>query len=258
MKMRVAILGVGEVGSTLATDLLAAGVEVSGWDPNPRNLPDGLHFAESNPDATKDADLILSTNLASVTVDVAREVASSLRDGQLYADLTTASPQTKQGIESVLVDTPAEFTDVAIMAPIAISRIKTRLLASGKGASQFAEIYSQFGAPITVYDEPAGHAATLKLVRSIFYKGVAAVAIEMLDAAKKLNLESYAREQMMTLLKEEDMIDRFVEGSRIHARRRMHEMEAVMELLEALDVHTYSSDAARRSLSDLLEKVEDR
>lgn len=250
--MHVAILGIGEVGSTLASDLLASDVQVSGWDPDPRNLPAGLHFADSNADAAKDADLILSTNLAAVAVDVAQEVLPYLRDGQVYADLNTASPATKQSIDQLLAACPALFTDVAIMAPIAPKRIKTPLLASGAGASRFAEMFAQFGAPITVLSEPAGQAATLKLVRSIFYKGLAAVVIEMLDAAQKLDLDSYAREQMMTILRDEDMIDRFVEGSRIHARRRIHEMDAVIELLQSLDVQTYSSSAARHSLMDLL------
>ena len=253
--MRVAILGIGEVGSTLASNLLAAGVQVSGWDPNPRNLPDGLHFAASNAEAVKGANLILSANLAAVSVDVAREVLPQLEENQVYADMNTASPGTKQAIDSLLADSPALFADVAIMAPIAPKRIRTPLLVSGNGASQFAELYSKFGSPITVLDEAAGYAAILKLVRSIFYKGLAAVVIETLEAAEKLNLDAYAREQMMTILRDEPMIDRFVNGSRIHARRRIHEMDTVIELLQSLDVETYSSEAARAHLIDLLEEA---
>ena len=36
-----AILGIGEIDGALARDLLASGVNVSGWDPNPRKLFDG-------------------------------------------------------------------------------------------------------------------------------------------------------------------------------------------------------------------------
>jgi 3-hydroxyisobutyrate dehydrogenase-like beta-hydroxyacid dehydrogenase len=57
--MRVAILGIGEVGSILAHDLLKANISVSSWDPNPRHLPDGLRFASSNPDAVENTDIIL-------------------------------------------------------------------------------------------------------------------------------------------------------------------------------------------------------
>ncbi len=252
--MQIAILGIGEVGSTLTRDLLAQGISVSGWDPNPRNLPEGLHFAESNPDAIQDAELILSANLAAVSVDVAREISTHLKAGQVYADMNTASPATKQAINTVLADSPAAFSDVAIMAPIAVRGIKSAFLASGAGASQFTEIFSRFGASVTQLDAEAGQAATLKLVRSIFYKGLASVVIEMLNAAQTLDLDAYAREQMMTILRDEDMIDRFVEGSHIHAKRRIHEMDAVIELLQSLDVQTYSSEAARQSLRDLLDR----
>jgi 3-hydroxyisobutyrate dehydrogenase-like beta-hydroxyacid dehydrogenase len=252
--MHVAILGIGEVGSTLAHDLLAADVSVSGWDPNPVNLPDGLQFASSNPDAVTDADVILSANLAAVAVDVAREVLPRLKAGQVYADMNTASPAIKREIDALFQDCPAMFTDVAIMAPIAPKRIRTPMLACSEGAAKFAEYFSPFDMPVTILDEPAGQAATLKLVRSIFYKGLAAVVMETLEAAEQLHLTSYAREQMLTLLNNEQMIDHMVSGSKLHARRRIHEMDAVIELLEQVNVQPHTSFAARQRLIELLEE----
>lgn len=252
--MHIAILGVGEVGSTLARDLLKESVQVSGWDPDPRNVPDGLQFAASNPDAVQGADVILSTNLAAVAVDVAREVLPHLQNGQVFADMNTTSPAVKHAIDALFQDHPAIFTDVAIMAPIAPKGIGTPMLACGDGASQFAHFLSPFGMPITVLTEPAGQAATQKLVRSIFYKGVAAVVMETLEAAEQLQLTAYAREQMMTLLKDEDMIDRMVSGSVIHARRRIHEMDAVIDLLQSVGVEPRTSTAARDKLRQLMEE----
>ena len=43
--MVIAILGIGEAGGALARDLIAKGVQVRGWDPEPRNLPHELEFA---------------------------------------------------------------------------------------------------------------------------------------------------------------------------------------------------------------------
>jgi len=175
--MKIAILGIGEVGTTLAEDLIAVNVHVSGWDPNPRNRPIGLHFAENNAAAVKDVDLILSANLATVSLDIAREVLPCLKAGQIYADMNTSSPQIKQAINQVLAESPVRFADVAIMAPIAPKRIATPLIA-GDGATQFAKLFSQFNSSIIAINESAGYAAKLKLVRSIFYKGLAAVVME--------------------------------------------------------------------------------
>jgi hypothetical protein len=75
-----------------------------------------------------------------------------------------------------------------------------------------------------------------------------------LEAAEKLHLTSYAREQMLTNLKDEPMIDRFVTGSMMHARRRIYEMDAVIDLLQQIGVQSHTSLAARQRLEDLLEK----
>ena len=55
--MILAILGIGEAGGVLARDLIAAGMQVRGWDPEPRMIPDGLDFAASNPAAVSGAEL---------------------------------------------------------------------------------------------------------------------------------------------------------------------------------------------------------
>src|SRR5690606_32286819 len=109
--MIIAVLGIGEAGGTLARDLLAAGVEVRGWDPRPNMLPEGLTFAASNPDAAAGADIVLSVNWASVATEVATEVAPVLQPGQLYADLNTAAPQLKRELAPIIERSGALFVD---------------------------------------------------------------------------------------------------------------------------------------------------
>jgi 3-hydroxyisobutyrate dehydrogenase-like beta-hydroxyacid dehydrogenase len=110
------------------------------------------------------------------------------------------------------------------------------------------------GMPVTYLDREAGNAATHKLVRSIMYKGVAAVIMECLEAAEKLNLTEYARAQMLKIICDEPMIDRFVSGSIKHAKRRVEEMEAVVEMLDSIDVSSFSSQASVNRLKEILER----
>ena len=252
--MIIAILGIGEAGGTLARDLIAAGIQVRGWDPEPRNLPEGLAFASSNPAAASGADLVLSVNWASVAMDVAAEVAPVLRPGQLYADLNTAAPQLKRDIAPIIEKTGALFVDAALMDPVPPKGLRTQVYASGRGAEIFAENMSPLGMPVTFLDQEAGNAATHKLVRSIMYKGVAAVVIECLEVAEALNMTEYARSQMLKIIPEEAMIDRFVSGSKKHAGRRAQEMEAVVEMLNSVGVSAFTSHAAVQRLKELMEK----
>ena len=252
--MIIAVLGIGEAGGTLARDLIAAGVQVRGWDPVPCMIPDGLDFASSNPAAVSGADIVLSVNWASVAMDVAAEVAPGLQHGQLYADLNTAAPQLKRDIASIIETTGALFVDAALMDPVPPKGLRTQVYASGSGAEMFAKKMTPLGMPVTYLDREAGNAATHKLVRSIMYKGVAAVIIECLEAAEVLDMTEYARAQMLKIIYDEPMIDRFVNGSIRHTKRRVEEMEAVVEMLNSIGVSAFTSRAAVQRLKEIMEK----
>jgi 3-hydroxyisobutyrate dehydrogenase-like beta-hydroxyacid dehydrogenase len=253
--MFIAILGVGEAGGALARDLIAKGVHVRGWDPEPRNLPNGLEFAASNPAAASSADIVLSINWASVAIEVAMEVAPVLKPHQLYADLNTAAPQLKRDIAAVIEKKGASFIDAALMDPILPKGLGTQVYASGSGAELFMQKMTPLGMPVTYLDREAGNAATHKLVRSIMYKGVAAVIMECLSAAEVFNMTEYARVQMLKIISDEAMIDRFVSGSIKHAGRRVHEMEAVVEMLHSIGVSAFTSQAAVQRLKEIMEKT---
>ena len=253
--MIIAILGIGEAGGALARDLMAKGVQVRGWDPEPRNLPKGLEFAASNPAATSSADIVLSVNWASVAVEVATEVAAVLQPNQLYADLNTAAPQLKRDLATIIEGTGASFVDAALMDPVLAKGLGTQVYASGSGAELFTKKMTPLGMPVRYLDREAGNAATHKLVRSIMYKGVAAVIMECLAAAEALNMTEYARAQMLKIICDEAMIDRFVSGSIKHAKRRVHEMEAVVEMLNSIGVSAFTSQAAVQRLNEIVEKT---
>lgn len=233
---------------------MAKGVRVRGWDPDPRTIPDGLDFASSNPAAVSGADIGLSVNWASVAADVAAEVAPVLQPQQLFADLNTAAPQSKRDVAAIIEKSGALFVDAALMEPVLPKGLGTPVYASGSGAEVFAEQMTPLGMPVTLLDREAGQAATHKLVRSIVYKGMAAVVMECLEAAQALNVSEFARAQLLTILRDEAMIDRFVKGSIKHAQRRVHEMEAVVEMLDAIGVSAFSSQAARQRLKEIAEK----
>lgn len=253
--MIIAILGIGEAGGALAHDLIAKGVQARGWDPEPRDLPRELEFAASNPEAASSADIVLSVNWASVAIEVATEVAPVLQPDQLYADLNTAAPQLKRDIAAIIEKRGASFVDAALMEPVLPKGLGTQVYASGSGAELFANKMTPLGMPVAYLDREAGNAATHKLVRSIMYKGVAAAIMECLEAAEALNMTEYARAQMLEIINDEPMIDRFVSGSIKHARRRVHEMEAVVEMLNSIGVSAFTSQAAVQRLKETLEKT---
>ncbi len=252
--MTIAILGLGEAGSHFANDLSRMGIAVIGYDPAPkRELSPLVTLVVSNAEAARGADMVLSVNVSAVAEAVAREVLPVLHPGQIYAEMNTGSPDTKRAVADILKLSGALVVDVAIMAPVPPKGILTPFLLSGPGAMAFAEKLRPFGLNVSVLSDKIGEAATRKLLRSIVYKGVAAVIGEAVAAGQSFGLEPYIREQIRSVIGGNDaLIDRFLDGSRTHALRRSHELEAVVEMLEACDVEPVMSRATLTSLENLI------
>ena len=249
--LKVALLGLGEAGSALAAGLVEAGLSVDAWDPHPKRVPAGVNLTPNDQAAIKHADLVLSVNLAGVAAAVARSALPALTPSQLYADLNTASPDAKREIAEILRPSGALFADVALLAPVSTRGLRTPTLVSGPGAHRFHDLLGPYGMPVTILDDQAGSAAAHKLVRSIFMKGLAAVVIECLEAAERLDCQAWTREQLLTVMRDESLIDRFVEGSRTHAARRIDEMNAAAQLLTEIEVAPYMTHATIKSLENL-------
>lgn len=206
---------------------------MSGWDPDlQRDLHPDVTFAANNPDAIQKADIIFSVNYASESMAVARELLPHLQAGQFYCEMNTSAPGTKREIEQLLAPTGAHVIDMAIMEPVPPRGIDVPFLLSGAKAEDVVDLLSPFRLNISIIGTTVGEAASRKLLRSIIYKGVAAVICEAVEAGVHFDLDAYVRSQILSILSSSDgVIDRFVEGSHQHAERRMHEMEAVADML---------------------------
>ena len=249
----IAVIGLGEAGARLLTDLCSAGARVRGFDPAPNRSVPSEFVMESLESAARDATVVVSVNSASVAADVARQAAECLMPGALFVDLNTTSPGLKRTIAGIIQSGEGSFVDVALMGPVPRAGLRTECLASGDGADRFAQIVAPFGMPVTVVPGGAGAAAERKLVRSIFMKGLAAACLETRSAARKLGLESWALAEMTAELQRADaaLLDRLLTGSQRHAKRRVAEMAATVEMEESLGLTPYIARAAKAWLETL-------
>lgn len=228
----IAVLGFGEAGSLLARDLVAAGATVRGYDPKV-TAPAGVTGASSDAAAVTGARLVLSVNSASDAVEALEASVDALRPDAAWADLNTAAPSVKQRLAAIGGQRGIAVTDVAMMAPVPGRGLRVPMLASGDGAAGVAEILRAHGADVEVLPGPAGLAATRKLLRSVFYKGMAASIVEALEAAEAAGLKDWLTEHIAADLAKQDAatLTRIVSGTRQHAVRRGHEMAAAAEML---------------------------
>ncbi|WP_314173129.1 NAD(P)-dependent oxidoreductase [Streptomyces winkii] len=251
----VAVLGLGEAGGALAGDLVRAGATVRGYDPAPVTAPHGVIRTESEADAAAGARLVLSVNSASAAHDALRSAVRSVADGAVWADLNTASPGAKRALAATAGEHGVPFADVAIMAPVPGRGLRVPMLACGPGAARAARLLTGLGASVGLVEGAAGTAAERKLLRSVFFKGLAAAVVEALAAGRAAGCEEWLRENIAAELERADAatLDRLVSGTHRHAVRRTSEMAAAAEMLTELGVEPAVSAASRDLLARIAE-----
>jgi 3-hydroxyisobutyrate dehydrogenase-like beta-hydroxyacid dehydrogenase len=215
----VTVLGLGEAGSHYAAGLLTAGAVVCGYDPRVQAV-DGVVSMADAAHACRGAQMILSLNSSADALAALTQGLPGCAPGALWAEMNTAAPAVKQAVAEA-AGGRVRVVDVAVMAPVPPRGLFTPLTASGPHARAFADMMDTFGVRVVIVDGPVGAAATHKLLRSVFYKGLAAAVTEALAAAREVGLEDWLRANITEELVRADAstVERLVTGSRTHAIR---------------------------------------
>jgi 3-hydroxyisobutyrate dehydrogenase-like beta-hydroxyacid dehydrogenase len=102
--------------------------------------------------------------------------------------------------------------------------------------------------PIDIVAGEVGEAARLKLLRSVFMKGLATLVIEGLEAARATGAEAWMRQQIAAELGPggHTMIDHLLAGTYLHSERREHEVRDALATLEGVDA---AADMTRATLA---------
>ena len=250
MQVRVCVLGLGEAGSAIATGLVAAGAEVHGYDPAAVATPAGVVRHADPAAAVGRADVVLAITGATVARAVLGQVVDALLPAAVYADLSTGSAGLKRELADIA---GARFVDVALMAPVPATGVRTPALASGPAAPAFVAAMTPLGMPVESIGLEAGQAATRKLLRSVVMKGLAALLIETLQAAQAAGTTVETWENLVAQLSaiDETLVRRLVTGTGLHAVRRRDEMAATVELLTELGIEPTMSRATAAVIEEI-------
>ncbi len=246
----------GEAGSLIARDLVAGGADVRGWDPDFHGDLATIPLATSCADAVATADIVYSVNWSTVAESVAREATRVMKPGALYADANTGGPALKRTLAAIVESAGFPFVDVAMMAPVPPLGIRVPMFLAGSGAEALAPFLAGFATPVTVVGTEAGEAAARKLTRSVFFKGLSAAVWEALEAARAAGVEPWLRDDIAATFAHANaaLLDRLIDGTRKHAKRRAHEMHDAAALLAELGVPATIANATAQTLDALVER----
>ncbi len=247
---RIAVFGLGEAGSLIAADLVAAGAEVQGYDPAPVDTPPGVARHEEPVGAVEQTDLVLGLTAAADAERALRQALDTIPGSAIYADLSTSAPGQQRDLAQIALGRGLSFVDVALMATVLGNGLRTPQLASGPGSRRYAELLTPLGAPIEIVGEHPGEAATRKLLRSIWMKGLAALGIEAIRAAGAVELDGWMWRHLAAELEAADgeLLTRLITNTPTHAVRRRDEMQAAASLLDEFGIEAHMTRATVASL----------
>lgn len=241
------------MGSRYAAALIDRKHQVTGFDPVVTALA-GVQLAQSPADAVADADLVLVMTSASAAPAIVDATIEHLKPGCVYADVTSASPKVMKELGERVDAAGACFVDVAILGPVTVGGAATPVMLAGVDTALAAEVFASFGADVqAIPDSEPGQAMAHKFLRSVFMKGLASIICEAMEAADAAGLSDWTRNQIANQLANDGnaVIDRFRNGSHIHAVRRAQEMRDTSSYLADLGVPNTMSAASAQYLADL-------
>ena len=225
--MKIAIIGLGEVGRCYAKALHEAGYELDLCDARPSapaaDMAAGwkLSVHESIGSWLAGCDWVLSCVTGAHALGVVEQCLMHARPGATVCDMTTASPDVKRAAARCAAERSIRYVDVAIMGAISLSLEKTPLLAAGAGATEFAELLAKADGRVKVIaGAAAGDAIALKILRSVFTKGMEPLSVELLMVAEKQGVRDKLYEQLRDIDETplRTFIDMLVRTHVVHAR----------------------------------------
>ncbi|MCS6944359.1 MAG: DUF1932 domain-containing protein [Sutterellaceae bacterium] len=267
-QLAIGLVGYGEVGRILAEDLRAHGVaRVFAYDlkldgPAAPTLREhaqqhGVTLVASHRALAECSDLIISAVTASQTVAVAQACAPGVRAASWFLDFNSASPGAKQHAAALIDAAGGRYVEGAVMTSVPPYRIRVPLLLGGPHAEGLQPVLAALGFDAKVGSTRLGVASATKMCRSVMIKGLEALTIECLTAARHYGVE----EAVLASLKEtfpgidwDKQAAYFFQRVIEHGRRRAEEMREVAQTVREAGLEPWlaSSTAERQAqMADL-------
>jgi 3-hydroxyisobutyrate dehydrogenase-like beta-hydroxyacid dehydrogenase len=230
MASPLTLIGFGEAGQTFAG--------AAGWGSAARAFDiravdyasTGVSGCTNLAEALAGAEQVISVVTADAAVAAAEAAAPHLAPGAFYFDMNSVSPGAKQAAARAITAAGGRYVDAAVMAPVKPQRLAVPLLLAGPEAEQGQARLAALGfTSIRVVGSDVGRAATIKMLRSVLFKGMEALTAECLLACDRAGVtdEVVASFGEGFAAQADYRFDRML----VHGTRRAAEMEEAAKTL---------------------------
>lgn len=248
----VAIVGFGEVGPIFAKALSGQGCPVAIYDTKledpatreqilKRAQANGARVAASLADCLAGVELVFSAVTASQAGAVAQSAAPLMKPGQTFIDLNSVSPKVKQQNSALIQRHGADYVESAVMAPVPPQGIRVPMLLGGGMARAISAQLNALGMRSEAVADDIGLASAIKLCRSIIIKGMEAMCVQSMLAARHFGVDDRVLASMAASFPsvgwddgyEAYLIGRVAE----HGQRRSEEMREAAAMLKEIGMN---------------------
>ena len=234
--MTFGFIGLGEVGTVYALGMHENGAVIKGFDVkalDPENkgafqkhVDAGIILTNSLEELIDGCDYILSLTSSKVAVPVAESCAPFLKSNQVYIDMNSAVPEKKKKIAEIL-GSKCDVVDGITMSSPSQFGIHTEVVFSGPCSAKAVEDFNRYGMNTRTIGNEIGQAGALKVLRSVFTKGLEAVLIESLMAADYYHVFDDVYATILSFVANKDVktsFDFMVRTNVVHSLRRADEV----------------------------------
>lgn len=259
---RIAIIGFGEAGGIFGHDFAKQGIQVSVFDillNSRRHRQEmlskarrcGVTVASNLRECLRDSEVVISAVTAASALDVAKDASRLLKAEQIYLDLNSVSPKKKRQSAKYIESRAARYVEAAVMDAVPKHRLKVPMLLGGPYAAEMSEQLAYIGMDTLPLSYEIGVASAVKMCRSIIIKGLEALTVECMFAARQYGAEDAVLRSLAATFPhigwEDDFADYLISRVAVHGRRRGAEMREVAQALIDLNMEpTMALAAARR------------
>lgn len=262
----VALLGLGEAGTAIAKGLaehwrgddasrrilavdIAQKDNIRGPAITERAREIGVEIDDRYTEALAAADIVISVVTGVEAKNAAQSAKPILKPGAIYCDVNTLTGKQTADIAASIDAAGIDYVDIAAMGGFATYGHRAPFVLAGPAAERAAAWMRPQGFNVSVMSDRAGDASAVKIIRSIMVKGIEALAVECMVTAQRAGLT----DEVLACFSDIDdrtfagMVKSLTSSHVNHAKRRMEEVDKVMENLAELGVEPVMSAATRRS-----------
>ena len=211
----------------------------------------GMQAASQYTEALANAEVVISVVTGEDAAHAARMARPWLTEGTLYADFNSITGPQTRAVAAELQGAGVHFVDVAVMGSFLASGHKAPLLLSGPEADRFRRFAVSYGAKAEVLNENIGDASSVKILRSVLMKGLEALSVECLVAARRQGLVDEVLENVADVdsMGFASWLSLLTRTHLVHAKRRMEETEKASLNLVETGVADLMTQATRQVLA---------